>query len=89
MDTQPTRSFWVNCRINPVTTISKALERGIDFLRQPLLNPKLANYCKHLLYHAYSLLHTCILGQSVSVLDPALPFLPAHEYMDEVSREED
>ena len=32
MDSQSTRNFWVNCRVDPVTAISKTDERGINLV---------------------------------------------------------
>lgn len=72
MDSQSTRNFWVNCRVDPVTAISKALKRGINLLRQNFINPKLATNCKHLFCHLCSIFHTCIPSQLVSAPDPAL-----------------
>ena len=43
MDSQSTRNFWLNRRVDPVTTISKALKRGINLLCHFLHQPQFCN----------------------------------------------
>ncbi len=77
VNSKPACYLGVNCLVNPVTTVSKSLKCGVNFLPQVRLNLQFATDCKHLCSHTYSLLYICNSSQFISVVDPALPFLPS------------
>lgn len=75
MDSQSTCNFWVNCKVNSVTTISETLKCGINFLCHFRFNPKLATDRTHLFYHVYSPFHIGNRSQSIRGKDLVLSCL--------------